>query len=42
MYIRRRIQILEAFELKFRYIKQKKFLLSIRQEEIIFNIWDIL
>ncbi|MCU4638425.1 hypothetical protein KTJ62_18875, partial [Acinetobacter sp. WU_MDCI_Abxa265] len=34
-------QILETFELKFKYIKTKKFLLSVRLEEIFFNIWDI-
>ncbi len=30
------------YELKFKYIKTKKFLLCVRLEEIIFNIWDIL
>ncbi|MDC4619175.1 hypothetical protein OHV60_08230, partial [Acinetobacter baumannii] len=30
-----------VYELKFKYIKTKKFLLSVRLEEILFNIWDI-
>ncbi len=30
-----------VYKLKFKYIKTKKFLQSVRLEEILFNIWDI-